>query len=241
MLTLFIRCYEDKSLTTKPEPIEQPNDGLANSIIGEWGPEFRGFGWYILFRDNENYEERFSGEGCGGYKGKYSLENDYIKLKPNEKEDCINEERLKENLCKIQASPKSLYSDRKIVCGKSELYSVKDQKKDGTVLSIDSRKVIAVQPNVFFTKDIIYFREGPGVNFKSISCGVERVAYDIRMQTLPENTFLFVIARTPEKYKVNNKEDYWYYVKPNTGWHSSGCYQKLGWVFGAFIKPGAEE
>ncbi len=238
MIILFsFNCSIDKNISEQVQANLVIENSFSKKLIGQWVPEYYTDGWVIEFKNYENYEEYFNGEGCGGYKGKYFVDDkNRIKLQPNPNESCVNKKRLKENLCTLQTSPKSLYSDWKIICGNSEYYSVKDQKKDGTILYINSIKTIALNPNGYFTKDNVAFREGPGINFKSISCGVEVAAYNVRMNSLPEKSYVFVIARTTEKFKVKESENYWYYVKPYTGWHSSGCDKKFGWIFGEYLE-----
>ncbi len=53
------------------------------------------------------------------------------------------------------------------------------------------------------------------------------VQYDL----FPAEYSLYFLARTRKKYRVDNMEDYWYYVVPDTDIH----FNHNGWVFGHFL------
>ncbi|MDX1959517.1 MAG: hypothetical protein SFU98_13140 [Leptospiraceae bacterium] len=228
----------DKLIEYEKEiPIENKNVKLYPKFLnGEWVPEYNVLGWRIKFFKNGKYEEVFAGEGCGGYTGKYFILSEKIKLIPDKKVDCLNEQRIKNNECILQNDFDSLYSTLKLVCNDEVFYSKENERKDGEVLNINSIKAVSVFPKNYYTNAVIYFREGPGTEFNSISCSFESAGEPVNRKTIPDGTFVLVIARTIDKYKVGNLNNYWYFVEPYTGWYSYGCEKKFGWVYGEYIK-----
>ncbi|MCB1190458.1 MAG: hypothetical protein H7A23_16200 [Leptospiraceae bacterium] len=228
-----------KALNETPASISTSSD-ISDEIVESWVPEFEDYGWYIQFMKDGSYTENFEGEGCGGYKGHYTKDGQKIKLIPEKNPGCLNESRKENNICYIKEAPDSLYSSLKLVCGKEEFFSKKDERKDGEEVKIGSIEVVIISPKGgYVTNDVIYFRKGPGKNFDSISCsfeGDDPSSFDKHRATLPKETSLYVIARTKTKEKIDKHENYWYYVSPQTGWYSAGCKEKFGWVYGEFIE-----
>ena len=103
-------------------------------------------------------------------------------------------------------------------------------------MQIGNTASVILNSKNYITLDSIFFRVEPSKTSKSIKCKLESPEQQpIESETLVKDTFLHIIARTKEKVKVDNKENFWYYVKPELGWYSPGCEQKFGWVFAEFV------
>lgn len=54
---------------------------------------------------------------------------------------------------------------------------------------------------------------------------------------VPKGTSLSLLFKTRNKEKVKDWENYWYFVRVNTGWYGHcDSENNLGWIFGEFIK-----
>lgn len=237
---LILLNYQEPSsnnINKKKEDIKHDSVIFPDYLIGLWTPEYGEFGWRLNILDNNKFEEFFDGEGCGGYKGTYIRNNDKLVLVPEKNPDCFNENRKNNYECFLLKASDSLFSDWKLKCGKEEFFSLRYLKKENEILNVGLYKIKTVSPKLYLTTNEIFFRDGPGKDFKSLICSIEIVAaFEEKRNTLPKDLSLIVLGHTLEKDKIGKIENYWYYVKPRTGWHSSGCEKPLGWVFGEFIK-----
>jgi hypothetical protein len=208
------------------------------TLLGKWTPEFEDHGTSLEFQKDGKFLESFNGEGCPGFEGKFQIKETSLELMPNEKTECDSsaEERKKNSNCKLVKDDKSFYARVKLVCGTENFFSANYLRKEGEELQIGNTESILVNSKDYKTTDSIFFRIEPSKTSKSMKCKLESFGPEpIVSDTLPRDTLLYVVARTKEKVKVDNKENFWYYVKPELGWYSPGCEQKLGWVFGEFI------
>ncbi|AVQ11242.1 Uncharacterized protein XB16_0907 [Leptospira santarosai] len=118
--------------------------------------------------------------------------------------------------------------------------------------SIDNVKVKILGFKLTITKRSVYIRESPTITGKIIPLSnlgseecldegylfrttekPEKVNPDIYIR-FPKNFDLILIAKTQEKYNVEQYENYWYYAKisvPCIGYVTT----KYGWVYGEFI------
>jgi hypothetical protein len=69
-------------------------------------------------------------------------------------------------------------------------------------------------------------REKPSLEGKEIS--YRAMPFDKPLPYIPRNTEIVLLARTKDKHRVDDQNDYWYYVK-------AGLFLK-GWVFGGYVK-----
>ena len=217
----------------KEEAIVVTADYLAAS---KWGPSNGRYGWYIEFRKDGTYDENFAGEGCGGYKGTYAIANNAVVLNTNQKDACTPDQKPVVNRkCVVEKDDKGLYRDVKMVCDGLFGYHRQD-----SVAAADRQVDIQGVPAVSMgarnavVKETVMFRVSPDKSGKVITC--KGAGPDEKSSSaLPKGMQLIVLARTKEKARVGNWENYWYYVDPNIDWYSS-CDAGEGWVFGEFIE-----
>ncbi|QUH28910.1 hypothetical protein [Vallitalea guaymasensis] len=124
----------------------------------------------------------------------------------------------------IDAKTISTYSE-----GESDGYSFID--KENEIYLIDGYEVITKSESVIATSNV-KFRKKPDINAKSIKHSL----YDEEHGTVDffiKDTCLNVIGHTKDKFQVNGKENYWYYISER------GPYDETyeGWAFGEYLEP----
>jgi hypothetical protein len=105
-------------------------------------------------------------------------------------------------------------------------YPVEDSRiKAGETKKVDTIEVVTTGRKSAVTTANVKIRVKPSVSAKEIEF---RLYPDFRSPFVPEKQFITVYARTLKKEKVQNWENYWYYIEAGT----SG----KAWMFGEFIK-----
>lgn len=85
----------------------------------------------------------------------------------------------------------------------------------------------------FVTNDNVKFRTGPYTNSSTLP-----VPYNLygTKDFFLKGTKIYVMARTTKTYKIDEYNNYWYYI-----FYLSEEYQARGWVYGEFIEPYKQE
>ncbi|GMQ63165.1 SH3 domain-containing protein [Vallitalea maricola] len=138
--------------------------------------------------------------------------------------DTANIELKQEYSKTIDSKMISTYSE-----DESDGYSSID--KENEICLVDGYEVIAKSESVIATSNV-KFRKKPDIKAKSI----EHSLYDEERGTVDffiKDTYLNVIGHTKDKFEVNGKENYWYYI------FERGPYGETyeGWAFGEYLEP----
>ncbi|MBP7737551.1 MAG: hypothetical protein KA369_16340 [Spirochaetes bacterium] len=105
-------------------------------------------------------------------------------------------------------------------------YPVKDSAvRAGEKKRVDGIAVIAIGAKQAVTTSNVKLRAKPSVSAKEIEF---RLYPDYRSLSVPAKTEITVYARTEKKEKVQNWENYWFYVKAGMA--------DPAWMFGEFVK-----
>lgn len=209
--------------------------GLWTSETG-WKAE-SGLGWSLAVSGTQ-MSYVFSGEGCPvSMNGTYRIEEKtmHYTLTGENSSNCpsIDMKKLK-GKCTFQVLKDHPDFEKKLKCTgtiNADLY--KDHPKEGTLRKIDGIDVAMMGHHKGIIKEEAFIRSAPNTGAKPSLC---RLGADIGKekprQTLPPKHTVTVMRRTKTKVKVQNWENYWYYVNAEDDWYSS-C---KGWVFAEFIK-----
>jgi len=137
--------------------------------------------------------------------------------------------------CVVEKDEKNLYRNVKLVCDGPYVYFRQDSiAAAGRQVDIQGVPAVSMGAKNAVVKEAVMFRASPDKTGKVITC--KGAGPDEKSSSaLPKGMQLIVLARTMEKARVGNWENYWYYVDPNIDWYSS-CDAGEGWVFGEFIE-----
>lgn len=204
-----------------------------------WDNELAEFGWTVSFKD-DMFTAHFSGEGCGGYSGKFSTSGDAIILALDPAAACAPDFQGKHSKlqCTMKRAEDSLFRQIFLHCGGDiRLWANEPVVPTGSERKLQGMTVITEGLRKGVTKEAVKFRRKPQKNGASITCHLSDADRQIKEVTaLPQGMKLKIIARTVEKVKVNNWTNYWYYIIPDLGWDDTCDGTKTGWVFGEFIQ-----
>ncbi len=205
----------------------------ADDFSGKWTSEIgwkadAGLGWSLTVSGTRmNYI--FSGEGCPvNMEGTYRIEGKklHYTLTGENSSNCgsIDMKRLK-GICTFQILKDHPDFEKKLKCtgtigSDPELY--KDHPKEGTLRKIDGMEVALMGHRKGIISEDAFIRSAPNTGAKPIEC---RLGSDIGKEkprhTLPPKHTVTVMRRTKTKVKVQNWENYWYYVDARDDWYSS--------------------
>lgn len=197
-----------------------------------WGPEKGGFGYYIKFQNEREFEYLYNGEGGGqGAKGTYIRNGNDITLNVATVNDWgelpayIKQKTIK---CSIQETD-SLFSRYKLIgSGGLELWSAAHKKEKGERCIVDG-KVVYAYPVEGKVNENVRVREGPGLGFKyySFYLDEELALYS----SLPKGYGVGVLGYSENKTKIDDTEERWYYcVFRQNMWE-----EQFGWIWGGLI------
>lgn len=228
---LIVIAFAIFSGCKKEEPLVITAEYLSGS---KWGPDNGRYGWFIEFRKDGTYDENFAGEGCGGYKGTYAIINKAVVLNANQKDACTPDQKPVVNRkCAVEKDEKSLYRTVKMVCdGQYGYHRLDSTAAADRPVDIQGVPAVSMGARNAEVKEAVMFRASPDKSGKVITCKDHEAK---AMGALPKGMQLIVLARTKDKVRVGNWENYWYFVDPNIDWYSS-CDSGEGWVFGEFVE-----
>ncbi|NCQ71899.1 MAG: hypothetical protein GPI97_23325 [Microcystis aeruginosa W13-16] len=230
-----LSCATTSNVSQKAQEIKFDVNTIDNFEWHMKGDYF--YDWHIKFnKKQKRYTEYFIGEGCGGYDGSYSISNDIIILKKdNDSNDCFPMKMSKNRKCKISIDYDSAISPITLICDDNLQYFNSDIKTEKNILKeINGEQILTLGLIQGKTTDRVKIREKPDVNSKFFKC-FEMSEMNVKdYNSLGKNKFLVFIGRSVEKTKVENWNNYWYYVYVATDWYE-GCESRYGWIYGEFI------
>lgn len=145
---------------------------------------------------------------------------------------------LLETPCTLRIDSNEKIYNNEIVCGEEIYTNVAPSIAKNTQTEIDSVPVIFLDKAAGSTTTAVKFRQAPDATAQAGKCFSDGGP---PINVLEKNTGVSVFARTLEKVKVGNWNNYWYFV--DAGPHCSfGEDQQKSlpyggvWVFGEFIK-----
>jgi len=197
-----------------------------------WGPEKGGFGYYLKFASEKDFEFVYSGEGGGqGVFGTYYQNDNEITLNTvtiNDWGELPRYIKQKTVKCSI-VEANSIFSQYKIIGnGGLELWSINHKPKNGEKRTFNGKVVYIFQANGK-VKENARVREGPGLQYKfySFSFEDEPEVYS----ALPKGYGVRILGCSEEKTIVDDIEKPWYYcVFRKSMWE-----EQYGWIWGGLI------
>jgi hypothetical protein len=210
----------------------------------------------LHFYKNNKYEMEFGSEGWYWYnEGVYEIKNGKIYFSPAA---CLDRKDGQPLDCAktMGSAVGSLSSDEKSLWYEQVLNVVSDNNKDvfsdyegqgsvqlnyidynileskvkeGAKRSIDGIPVIAMGLKKGISTDDVKIRKKPSVESESVKFQAGLYAEEAEEKNfVPKNTEIIIIARSVNKEKVKNWNNYWYYIKVGM---NDGV-----WAFAEFIK-----
>lgn len=208
----------------------------------EWfDNEVGSFGWTASFKDGK-YTVHFSGEGCGGHDGTYTVDGDKVVLKAPHEEVCApgNLTRGGQITCTLGKTSQSLFRQVYLDCGKDLRFWALEPKAEANVSREYKGQMIFT---LGLTKGKIteeaMFRRQPNRTAPGITCNLSVDSDGLNQKekrSLPKDQAVLVLARTTETVAVDKWDNYWYLIRPVLGWNESCGEPDIGWVFGEFIQ-----
>lgn len=159
------------------------------------------------------------------------------KTSPKTKDDNDCPVALLYNPCKLKISSEDKIYSNQLICGEEQYTNMKPGIAVNTQTEINSVPVIFLGKARGHATTGVKMRAAPDANSEAGKCHNDGGM----IETLPKNGGVSVVARTVDKVKVANWENYWYFVQVD----SYECsFEKTGqslpyrgaWVFGEFIK-----
>lgn len=251
-ITLFINAFcQNQPVADKkelPKPKEFSLDSIQNSGFGSNGLS-HALG--LSFSNNGKYQFTYGSEGIYWHnEGTYKIEEDKVLLNAlvcKEREDDKDSIKCKNTFgngyCKVE-DPKWNYFFRKVLA----CYSKGNSDPFGLILDPTNRfefpipelriqtgekivlygtPAISMRDELALTTSDVKIREKPNINSKSYPYFED--LYLASLPYVPKNTEIILQARTIEKEKIKNWENYWYYITVKKNNFS-------GWMFGEFIQ-----
>ncbi|MCU0847468.1 MAG: hypothetical protein MUD12_06230 [Spirochaetes bacterium] len=207
----------------------------------------------LKFFDDNSYRIEYGSEGWYWYnEGEYKYKDGKIYLHPQK---CLHHEKgpampcgdtMGEAVCSLHESIGSLYfthclkvssvSKRSVFTqdpkggGSYIEFEIQESKvREGSKRFIGNVQVIVMGMKNGTTTDNVKIRKRPSVDSESVKYRAGLFGDDAReYDSVPKNTDVTVIARTLEKTKVGNWNNFWYYVRAGAG---DGV-----WMYGEFLK-----
>ena len=202
-------------------------------VVGTtWGPEKRGFGFYLTFNTAKDFKIEFSGEGGGqSVIGTYSQNQSDIILSivtVNAWGELPSYTKQKEIKCKIIETD-SLFSKYKLVgSGGLELWNLDHKPNYGEECMVDGFVVYAYSADGKVNENA-RIREGPGLQYKFYTFSFND--FDEVHSSLPKGFRVTILGFSANKTIVDGVEQPWYYcVFQKSMWEDQYC-----WIWGGLI------
>lgn len=197
-----------------------------------WGPEKRGFGYYLKFTTENKFEFLYSGEGGGqNVQGNYTKNGNEVVLTTTiinewgELPAYIKRSTIK---CSLEET-ESLFSSYKLVGnGGLELWSMDHKPKDGErgivdgvmVYTHDSEGKLNISARV---------REGPGLQYRYIGFLFDDDS--TKYFSLPRGFPITILGISENKTVIDGVEKGWYYCTFKTNmWEIA-----YGWIWSGLV------
>lgn len=141
------------------------------------------------------------------------------------------------NPCKLRTSGEDKIYSNQLVCGDEQYTNTKASIAVNTQTEINSVPVIFLGKARGQATTGVKLRAAPDANSEAGKCHNDGGM----IETLPKKAGVAVVARTGDKVKVANWENYWYFVQVDSYECSfektpAGLPYQGAWVFGEFIK-----
>lgn len=195
------------------------------------------------------YRFSYSSDGVSWFnEGDFTFHKNQMSLRPtvckaSQEGDALPcQKTFGAGFCKIIANPMPIYFVYAVECtSKNNNYLLTNLKKinkvtfdfealitpKGSQLKVNGISLITLGRLAGVTNTNAKIRKGPGIKYEQLDYVVN--AYDGPIHPhMPMGTKIFVYARTVEKVKVENWENYWYLI-------DAGDTRKA-WVYGEFLR-----
>lgn len=250
LFTFLIQIYcqrKEKSVEHKEE-ISKSKEFSFNSIQNR-GFYSSGLGHALdlVFNESGIYEFTYGSEGIYWYnKGKYTVENEKVilnaivcKRRMDDKNSLNCSSTFGNGYCQLDKPKFNLFYSKVLACYSKNNHSPFGGNgnnrtefrlsefiipPDETII-LNGISAIRMSDESALTTSDVKFREKPDVSAKNFTYLQD--IYAPGLSYIPKNTKLTVHARSFEKNKVKNWEDYWYYISTQNSFS--------GWVYGEFI------
>lgn len=204
-------------------------------------PYYDNMGRKLLFKDSNQGTASCHGPGCGcDVDFSYVIEGDTIRVTKVSQQGADENScpvRLLDNPCKLKISTEDKIYSNQIICGDEDYTNVKPSIAVNTQTEIHSVPVIFLGRAKGHATTAVKLRAAPDATSEAGKCYNDGGM----IETLQKKDGVEVVARTVNKVKVANWENYWYFVTVNAfECQFTNQKQRLphhgAWVFGEFIK-----
>jgi hypothetical protein len=202
----------------------------------------------LIFLSDGTYAYEYGSEGMNWFnRGTFSIKSNTVYLKPDfcssHKEGAAGNcaETMGEAFCSIQTRPNDLYYYKYFICTSKNNKNAVSVNVAAMPFAVENSKNKAGASRIFkgipvvtmglvkgVTTTNVKIREKPSINSKSLDYNKDMYSPDTVQQSVPAATEVIVIARTRDRDKVQNWNNYWYLV-------SMGFTSEV-WMYGEFVK-----
>lgn len=198
----------------------------------------------IVFLSDSKGNAQCKGEGCScDVNFSYVVENDQVRTTKIDKIIEGNVDHcpvsILDSPCKYRVNAGEKIYSYELVCLNDVYINEAGALAKNTQTEINAVPVLYLGDIQAHTTTVVKFRVAPDAAAQAGKCYFDA---GLPTETLPKHKNLKLIARTPEKVKVGNWENYWYFVKTgdSCAFGDDMKYLPYGgvWVYGEFIKPG---
>ncbi|MDX1960816.1 MAG: hypothetical protein SFU98_19745 [Leptospiraceae bacterium] len=235
ILTLLI------TFCKKTDSTVSDNSNSDSSINGSWAEERLSYGYALEVDEKANtLHLTFSGEGCPlDRNGSIQKTQDGFSFTLNPSKDGCGENQSRETKtsgnCKITPE-NTVLTTHKLTCtgipNLNELLLFKINNSVDQEEKYEGVTVITIRKEGTTTSDVI-MRSEPNEKSKPKACNFEATPQSTPQTVIRKGATFHVIARTKEKVKVKELENYWYLIDARNDWYSN-CSQ--AWVFAEYVK-----
>ncbi|TGM10996.1 hypothetical protein EHQ81_18055 [Leptospira selangorensis] len=184
---------------------------------------------------NRTFTEELVGEGCLGYSGTFSFNNNELILIGEKESPCGPDGFIAKRVCKLVSQSADPFYFESLICDGGTYYG-SGLKPAGSMIKIQDVDAVIIEPRTAIARANIKIREKPSLSSKSYNCRLESEEF---VPFFPKGRELALHARTLKKEKVNGKEAYWYFVRPDLDGYVSCSvdtnYTSLVWIFGGSV------
>lgn len=177
-------------------------------------------------------------EGEGSYaEGAHSISfkvKKSVKTNPDKKDDFYV--KLFKSSCEWTEDKTRLDFLELLTCGTTFLFKESSKVREGTEIESKHGILIALGQKNGKISDDAKFRNTPSIKSKTNKCKIEIAMDSFGMDgVIPKNSSVKLLARTKDKMKVKNWENYWYFIETFSSVGDKNCKENTGWVFGEFV------
>lgn len=197
-----------------------------------WVPEYiSAWGWCIEFKDHFQARFVYCGEGDDVVRADYKIVDGTISISKYDSKDTIQETDTC-ILLKLENDPKYLW---KLSCKASGSFWSHSHLSNRRQTSINGTSALTLGAKKAKIIHNANFRTMPDKRASVIKCVFNPKAKPIGH--LPVGTSILLLARTKDKYVVEEWKTHWYYVEVYYFYYDGQeCDSHRGWVYGQFIK-----